>query len=103
MNKYPVTTDRGVYLAEIHRSYVVLGMFEFVVSIYVKRHKQRWYQKEHVRVHKYESGWRRYDEVSKDLIGFVKEAVNDYESQFDEEVEREAAIKAFDEWDGDMR
>lgn len=103
MNKYPVTTNRGVYLAEVQKSYVVLGMFEFVVCLYVKRQKQRWYQKEFVRVHKDSCGWRRYDEVSKDLIGFVKEVVNDYEAQFDEKAEKEAAIKSFIEWDGDMR
>lgn len=102
LSKYPVTTLEGTYFVEVKKDYVCLGMYRWIVNIYVKNEKRTFFnRKEFIRIYEYETGWSKYREYALDLVGLAKKAVLHYEEeviQFNRNVK--ASIEQFEKWDG---
>lgn len=103
LSKYPVTGSYGEYKVDLHKSYVTMGMYQWVVKVY-KYYPNRKLKK-YKKLHKYESGWGNYyDKYIGKYIELATEAVKQYENIIEKETTRksdhEQGIKEFELWDG---
>ena len=102
MEKFPVTTNFGVYKVKILEVYVGAELIALEVKVYIRRYF--WGRIRFKKVYKYKTSMMEYEDRRKDLKGLAIDAVHEYEEMVRarnaNEIAFNAAIKEFEEWDG---